>query len=123
MISYALLAGQPAQIFTSTMSTAVRTYLTTGPTDLQRSIDGHSALVRERLYLDPLSGPLFLFRNRSGDHLKIPTNGCIRFPTQTSSPSINQDRLHLACYWWMMCSSRALEIFLVQLLCCLRMLR
>src|SRR5437763_14260690 len=54
-----------------TLSPAVRIYIATGATDLRRSIDGLSALVRERLALDPLSGHLFLFRNRRGDRLKI----------------------------------------------------
>jgi len=54
-----------------TISPAVRIYLATGATDLRRSIDGLSALVRERFTLDPLSGHLFLFRNRRGDRLKI----------------------------------------------------
>ena len=54
-----------------TLSPAVRIYLATGATDLRRSIDGLSALVRERLALDPFSGHLFLFRNRRGDRLKI----------------------------------------------------
>lgn len=54
-----------------TISPAVRIYLATGVTDLRRSIDGLAALVRERFDLDPLSGHLFLFRNRRGDRLKI----------------------------------------------------
>jgi transposase len=54
-----------------TLSPAVRIYLATGATDLRRSIDGLSAVVRERFTLDPLSGHLFLFRNRRGDRLKI----------------------------------------------------
>ena len=54
-----------------TLSPAVRIYVATGATDLRRSIDGLSALVREQLQLDPLSGHLFLFRNRRGDRLKI----------------------------------------------------
>jgi transposase len=54
-----------------TLSPAVRIYVATGATDLRRSIDGLSALVRDRLSLDPLSGHLFLFRNRRGDRLKI----------------------------------------------------
>lgn len=49
-----------------TLSPAVRIYLAIGATDLRRSIDGLSALVRERFGLDPLSGHLFLFRNRRG---------------------------------------------------------
>ena len=54
-----------------TLSPAVRIYIATGATDLRRSIDGLSALVRARFDLDPLSGHLFLFRNRRGDRLKI----------------------------------------------------
>lgn len=54
-----------------TISPAVRIYVATGSTDLRRSIDGLAALVRERFDLDPLSGHLFLFRNRRGDRLKI----------------------------------------------------
>ena len=54
-----------------TLSPAVRIYLASGATDLRRSIDGLSAVVRERFGLDPLSGHLFLFRNRRGDRLKI----------------------------------------------------
>ena len=53
------------------LSPAVRVYVATGTTDLRRSIDGLSMLVRERLTLDPLSGHLFLFRNRRGDRVKI----------------------------------------------------
>jgi hypothetical protein len=37
-----------------TLSPAVRVYLATGATDLRRSIDGLSALVRDRFTLDPL---------------------------------------------------------------------
>jgi transposase len=54
-----------------TISPAVHIYLATGATDLRRSIDGLAALVRERFDLDPLSGHLFLFRNRRGDRVKI----------------------------------------------------
>ena len=54
-----------------TISPAVQIYVATGATDLRRSIDGLAALVRERFDLDPLSGHLFLFRNRRGDRIKI----------------------------------------------------
>jgi len=53
------------------LPSTVRVYVATGTTDLRRSIDGLSMLVRERLALDPRSGHLFLFRNRRGDRLKI----------------------------------------------------
>ena len=54
-----------------TLPPSVRVFLAVGPTDMRRSIDGLAALVRERLQLEPLSGHLFLFRNRRGDRLKI----------------------------------------------------
>ena len=54
-----------------TISPAVRIYLATGATDLRRSVDGLAVLVREQFGLDPLSGHLFVFRNRRGDRLKI----------------------------------------------------
>jgi len=60
--------GTPVVVLT--LSPAVRIYFATGATDLRRAIDGLSALVRERFALDPLSGHLFLFRNRRADRLK-----------------------------------------------------
>ena len=54
-----------------TLSPAVRIFLRPGATDMRRSMDGLSALVREEMELDPLSGHVFLFRNRRGDRLKI----------------------------------------------------
>jgi transposase len=49
----------------------VRIFLCTKPIDCRRSFDGLCALVVEYLQLDPLSGHLFVFRNRSGERLKI----------------------------------------------------
>lgn len=54
-----------------TLPPSVRIYLAIGATDLRRSIDGLCALVREGLELEPMSGHLFLFRNRRGDRIKI----------------------------------------------------
>ena len=54
-----------------TLPPAVRVFVALGPTDMRRGMDSLSALVRERLGLEPLSGHLFLFRNRRGDRLKI----------------------------------------------------
>jgi transposase len=39
--------------------------------DMRLGFDGLSALVRSRLQADPLSGHLFIFRNRSADRLKV----------------------------------------------------
>lgn len=50
---------------------AVRIFLGTRPVDCRRSFDGLAALVRDVLRKDPLSGHLFVFRNRPGDRVKI----------------------------------------------------
>jgi transposase len=50
---------------------SVRIFLCTKPIDCRRSFDGLCALVQEHLQLDPLSGHLFVFRNRTGERLKI----------------------------------------------------
>ncbi len=50
---------------------SVKIYAALGATDLRRSVDGLSLLVRESLHLEPFSGHLFLFRNRRADRLKI----------------------------------------------------
>ena len=54
-----------------TLPPSVRVYVALGASDLRRSVDGLSGAVREQLGLDPLSGHLFLFRNRRGDRIKI----------------------------------------------------
>jgi transposase len=54
-----------------TLPPSVRIFVAVGASDLRRSIDGLSVLVRERFGSDPFSGHLFLFRNRRGDRLKI----------------------------------------------------
>jgi transposase len=54
-----------------TFPPTVRLFLCTRPIDCRRSFDGLCALVQEHLHLDPLSGHLFIFRNRKGERLKI----------------------------------------------------
>jgi transposase len=54
-----------------TLPPTVRIFVGVGPVDMRRSFDGLSAIVREVLRGDPLSGHLFAFRNRRGDRLKI----------------------------------------------------
>lgn len=49
----------------------VKIYLSTQPADMRKSFDGLKRLVEEFLQGDPLSGHLFVFRNRRGDRLKI----------------------------------------------------
>ena len=50
---------------------AVRIYVAVDPVDIRKSFDGLSEAVREVLRGDPMSGHLFVFRNRLGDRVKI----------------------------------------------------
>lgn len=54
-----------------TLPPSVRVYVAVAPVDIRKAFDGLSAAVREVLRENPLSGHLFVFRNRRGDRLKI----------------------------------------------------
>ena len=54
-----------------TLPPSTRVFVASKPADMRRSFDGLMALVRDFLGEDPLSGHLFVFRNRVGDRLKI----------------------------------------------------
>ena len=54
-----------------TLGLTGRIYVCVEPQDGRKSFDGLSAVVTGRLGRDPLSGDLFVFRNRKGDRLKI----------------------------------------------------
>ena len=49
----------------------VRVWLYTQPTDMRKSYDGLSALVKQVLCEDPLSGHLFVFINRRRNQMKV----------------------------------------------------
>ena len=49
----------------------VRIWLCTLPTDMRKSYKGLSALVKNRLQGNPLSGELFVFVNRRQDQMKV----------------------------------------------------
>ena len=50
---------------------SVRIWLASGATDLRKGFDTLAELVRRQLQRDPLSGQLFVFRNRRGDRIKL----------------------------------------------------
>jgi transposase len=50
---------------------AVRIWLGTAPVDLRRSFDGLAEQVRQHLQGDPLSGHVFVFRNKRSDRIKL----------------------------------------------------
>jgi transposase len=49
----------------------VRIFICTRHADMRKSFDGLAQMVREFLGQDPLSGHLFVFRNKRGDRLKL----------------------------------------------------
>jgi transposase len=52
------------------MAVAGRIFLRRAPTDMRKSFDGLSGIVRGELGRDPLSGDLFVFVNRRRDFVK-----------------------------------------------------
>ena len=50
---------------------AVKLWYCPDPVDMRLGFDGLFHLVRNRLNADPLSGHLFIFRNRTADRIKI----------------------------------------------------
>src|SRR3954452_8711738 len=53
------------------LSPAVKLWYCAGPVDMRLGFDGLHALVQSRLQADPLSGHLFIFRNKNADRLKV----------------------------------------------------
>jgi transposase len=49
----------------------VQVWIATTPVDMRKSFDGLAEVVRTFLARDPLSGHLFVFRNRGGQRVKI----------------------------------------------------
>lgn len=54
-----------------TLPSGVRVFVYTRAADMRKAFDGLSALAVEAMRQDPLSGHLFVFRNRRGDRLKV----------------------------------------------------
>jgi transposase len=50
---------------------SIRIFLCTADVDLRKSFDGLALMVRQFLGGDPLSGHLFVFRNKRRDRLKL----------------------------------------------------
>ena len=53
------------------LPTSVRIWLATQATDLRKSFDTLAEVVRKHLQKDPLSGQLFVFRNKRADRVKL----------------------------------------------------
>jgi transposase len=50
---------------------SVRIYVAASPADMRKSFDGLSALARNVVNQDPMSGHLFVWFNRRGDQVRI----------------------------------------------------
>ena len=53
------------------ISHALKIFLAVAPTDMRKNHDGLAALVEHVLQADPLSGHLFVFRNKRADRVKL----------------------------------------------------
>ena len=53
------------------LPSTLRIFLATEPADMRKGFDGLSQLVRERIAQGPLSGHLYVFRNRRRDRIQI----------------------------------------------------
>ena len=53
------------------LASTLRIFLAVEAADMRKGFDGLAQLVRERIAEDPLSGHLFVFRNRRRDRIKI----------------------------------------------------
>jgi transposase len=54
-----------------TIPPSVKLWYAPQPVDFRLGFDGLAALVSSRLAADPYSGHLFIFRNRTGDRVKV----------------------------------------------------
>ena len=48
----------------------MRIFICTQDTDMRKSFDSLRGIIRGSMHLDPLSGSLFIFRNKRGDRIK-----------------------------------------------------
>jgi transposase len=53
------------------LSPGLRVFLAVEPADMRKGFDGLAQLVRDQIAQDPLSGHLYVFRNRRRDRIKI----------------------------------------------------
>jgi transposase len=52
-------------------SIQTRIFLCTQDTDMRRSFDSLRGIIQRAMHLDPLSGCLFVFKNKHGDRIKV----------------------------------------------------
>jgi transposase len=87
----------------------VTVWVATTPIDMRKSFDGLAELVRSFLGRDPLSGNLFVFRNRGGHLLKI-------LWWDRDGLAIYYKRLERGAFRWPRSSATAVEVTSAELL-------
>lgn len=92
-----------------TIPGAIKIYMCAQSTDMRKSFDGLYGMVKSFMGNDPMSGQLFIFRNRRGDRIKIFSwdrdgfaiwykklaKGTFRFPATLVGNSVELDRATL----------------------------
>ncbi len=68
-------------------------WLAVSPVDMRRGIDGLSMIVQQALGHAPCSGSAFVFRNRSGNRIKVVV-------WDGTGVWLCQRRLHKGCFIW-----------------------
>ena len=87
----------------------VQVWVATTPIDMRKSFDGLMEVVREYLKHDPLSGQLFVFRNKGGHLLKV-------LWWDTQGLAIYYKRLERGEFRWPRSNATVVEITSAQLL-------
>ncbi len=85
--SAATAARAPGGLLVLNFPPAVRIWLGSQPVDLRRSFDGLAEQVRQHLRADPLSGHIFVFRNKRGDRLQAVSTGMRTASSSSTSGS------------------------------------
>ncbi len=87
-----------------TTSTATRVFLAAGATDMRKSFDTLSTLVRNELGGDPVSGHLYVFCNKRRDRIKV-----LHF--DGSGLWVSAKRLEKGTFYWPIATGeRAVEL-------------
>jgi transposase len=53
------------------LSSNLRYFIATEPTDMRKSFDGLAGIVRNQLQKDPVSGAIFIFLNKNRNQIKL----------------------------------------------------
>lgn len=90
------------------ISTRTKIYLAAGVTDMRKAFNGLTAIVKNHLCEDPLSGHVFVFCNRKRDRIKI-------LFWDTSGLWVCAKRLEKGTFAWPESSEKSIEMTTAEL--------